>query len=329
MKRIAFLFVVFLLVTAFLFAQGVSEMPGMILGSGFENITPNMAVGNPLQVGDKYIIPVFEVSTFFLGGAGGDPLIAAGTSGSVALIPYSVIIISGDNVEIRSLSNKEPVLKQLMEVLPQAIQMIMQYFSVASVTGSEGVIERDVKPVPMKEQAQQPEEKEPLDQEQIINRSIESLSRMLMNDPTIETIKGSRLEIIGLLQSKPDDPRLLGLHAYTTLRVIDTVSPLEQMKMAMDAQKSINLGLSTDPNDYFLNLSSGWLNLYSPMGNIEASINGFIKAMEASPEQTEPYFGVVEAYLKTNNREKALEYAQKGKTLNPDTIGEFDQLLNQ
>ena len=115
--------------TASLFAQGVSEVPGMILGSGFENITPNMAMGDPLQVGEKYIIPVFEVNTFFIGGAGGDPMIAAGTSGSVSLIPYSVIIISGDNVEIRSLSNKEPVLKQLMEVLPQALQMIMQYFS--------------------------------------------------------------------------------------------------------------------------------------------------------------------------------------------------------
>jgi len=329
MKRIPVLFIVFLLLTASLFAQGVSEVPGMILGSGFENITPNMAMGDPLQVGDKYIIPVFEVNTFFIGGAGGDPMIAAGTSGSVSLIPYSVIIISGDNVEIRSLSNKEPVLKQLMEVLPQALQMIMQYFSLATGTVTDRVVESDLKPVPMKEQVQQYEEKEPLDQEQIINRSIESLSRMLMNDPTIETIKGSRQEIIGLLQAKPDDPRLLGLHAYTTLRVIDSVSPLEQMKMAMDAQKSINLGLSTDPNDYFLNLSNGWLNLYSPMGNVEASINGFKKAMEASPDQTEPYFGVVEAYLKINNHEKALEYAKKGKTLDPDAASEFDQLLNQ
>jgi len=66
MKRIPVLFIVFLLLTASLFAQGVSEVPGMILGSGFENITPNMAMGDPLQVGDKYIIPVFEVNTFLL-----------------------------------------------------------------------------------------------------------------------------------------------------------------------------------------------------------------------------------------------------------------------
>src|SRR6056297_2266994 len=119
------------------------------------------------------------------------------------------------------------------------------------------------------------------------------------------------------------------MYAYTTLRLIDTVSPLEQMKMAMEAQKTINKGLSLDQDEYFLNLANGWLNLYSPMGNVNASIEGFKKAMEAAPDQSEPYFGIVEAYLKTENREKALEYAQKGKEIDPNASDEFDQLLNQ
>jgi tetratricopeptide (TPR) repeat protein len=65
------------------------------------------------------------------------------------------------------------------------------------------------------------------------------------------------------------------------------------------------------------------------MGNMKASINGFKQAMEASPDQLEPYFGIVEAYLKDENREKAEEYAQKGKQMNPEATAEFDQLLSK
>jgi uncharacterized spore protein YtfJ len=329
MKKCCLIIAVLFLLTSVLYAQGVSDVPGMILGSGFESIAPNMAIGDPVELGDKYLIPVFEVNTFFIGGGGGDPLMAAGTSGSVNLIPYSIIIVSGDDIEIRSLSNKEPVLKQIVNVLPQILQMVMQYFSLAPGSVQSGVTEKEMKPAPMKEQQVVIEKKESLDEQQIIQRSAESLSRMLMDDPTLETIKGSRPEIQGLLQKQPENPRLLGLYAYTTLRLIDTVSPLEQMKMAMEAQTSINKGLTLDPNDYFLNLSKGWLNLYSPMGNMKASINGFKQAMEASPDQLEPYFGIVEAYLKNENREKAEEYAQKGKQMNPEATAEFDQLLSK
>jgi len=329
MKKFYLIVVVLFLLTSLLYAQSVSDVPGMILGSGFETITPKMAMGDPVQVGDKYVIPVFEVNTFFIGGGGGDPLMAAGTSGSVNLIPYSLIIISGDNVEIRSLSNKEPLLKQLVDVLPQILQMVMQYFSVIPEPTHSGVIEKEITPVPMKEEPIKTERKEPLNEEQIIQKSTESLSRMLMNDPTLETIKGSREEIRGLLQKVPENPRILGLYAYTTLRMIDNVSPLEQMQMAMEAQKTINKGLTLDPRDYFLNLSNGWLNLYSPMGNMGASIEAFKRAMESSPEQLEPYFGIVEAYLKTGNREMAEEYAQKGKEMNAESTAEFEQLLNK
>jgi len=312
-----------------LYAQGVSDVPGMILGSGFESISPNMAMGEPVQVGDKYLVPVFEVNTFFLGGGGGDPLMAAGTTGSVNLIPYSLIIVSGDDIEIRSLSNKEPVLKQIMDVLPQLMQMLMQYFTMVSEPMHSGIVGKDMKPVPMKEEKVTSEQEEALNQEQIIQRSTESLSRMLMNDPTMESIKGARNEVQGLLQKEPENPRVLGLYAYTTLRMIDAVSPLEQMKMAMEAQTTINKGLTLNPEDYFLNLANGWLNLYSPMGNMEASIKGFKQAMDISPDQLEPYFGMVEAYLKTGNREKAEEYAEKGKKMSPESAEEFEQLLNQ
>lgn len=329
MKKMMMIFCLMVLLMGGLYAQGVSDVPGMILGSGFESVSPNMAMGEAVQVGDKYLVPVFEVNTFFLGGGGGDPLMAAGTTGSVNLIPYSLIIVSGDDVEIRSLSNKEPVLKQIMDVLPQLMQMLMQYFTIASEPMHSGVVEEGMKPVPMKEDRAISEKKEALNEEQIIQRSTESLSRMLMNDPTLETIKGARNEVQGLLQKEPENPRILGLYAYTTLRMIDAVSPLEQMKMAMEAQTTINKGLTLNPKDYFLNLANGWLNLYSPMGNMEASIKGFKQAMESSPDQLEPYFGMVEAYLKTGNREKAEEYAEKAKKMSPEAAEEFEQLLNQ
>src|SRR6056297_3300721 len=151
MKKMMVIFCLMLMLMSGLYAQGVSDVPGMILGSGFESISPNMAMGEAVQVGDKYLVPVFEVNTFFLGGGGGDPLMAAGTTGSVNLIPYSLIIVSGDDIEIRSLSNKEQVLKQIMDVLPQLMQMLMQYFTIASEPMHSGVVEKDMKPVPMKE----------------------------------------------------------------------------------------------------------------------------------------------------------------------------------
>lgn len=329
MKKIIVLCVV-IIFSAIIFAESVSEFPGNLIGSGFENISPNMAVGNAIQVGNKYLVPIFEVNTFFLGGGGGKPLIASGSAGTVNLIPYSVIIISDDGIEIKSLSNKEPVLKQLMEALPQIISMLMQYLTI-----DQSSFER-VPPTTVEEFIVMPgpqpstdlKEESSLNADEIMEKSIERLSMMLKNNPNQASIQSAQTETKHLLQIEPENARLLGLYAYSILRLIDQASPFEMMQMSMEAQRTITKALSLDPEDYFVNLSNGWLNLYSPMGNMNVSIAAFEKVIQINPNLPEAYLGIVQAFLKSGKRDKAIEYAQKGKEIDPQSAEEFDELLN-
>jgi len=163
---------------------------------------------------------------------------------------------------------------------------------------------------------------------QSVESAVKQLSEMMAGELNEETLRGAKKEIDSLIaKAAPNNARLNALQGYVTLRLIEFSTPLQQMKMAMDAQRQIEKALSLDPDDYFANLANGWLNLYSPMGNIKAAIGSFKKAIKGRPNSAEPYFGVVEAMTKAGMTKEAQDYAGVAKKIAPDEAEYIDSLL--
>jgi len=111
------------------FANEIAATVEELVRMPIDALTADKAIGTPIQVEGKTIIPLFEANYGFGGGLGGPGTVyGGGAGGGMELLPYSVIIISEDGFHVIPVSNKVPFLKQLVEVLPQLIPMIMQYF---------------------------------------------------------------------------------------------------------------------------------------------------------------------------------------------------------
>ncbi|HOO33640.1 MAG TPA: hypothetical protein PK466_05455 [Thermotogota bacterium] len=326
MKKIIVFSTIFVLLSIAAFASDISDLTVGLIETGFDSLGADIAVGEPIQLGDKYVIPLFEANTFFLGGGGGRPVMGAGGFGNLNLVPYAVLIISDDDFVVKPVTNKVPFLEQLVGILPDVLPMIMQFFTLDTAS----VVSEDVhkEPVLIEEQSVG-EEKHTVNNEDTTARSLENIEKVLLENPTEDSFKALKGEINELMEIAPENPRVYALNGYVTLRLLANASPLEQMKYAMQAQNSINKALAMDSSDYFANLANGWLNLYSPMGQISNSISGFKNAMNEKPDQIEPYFGIVEACVKAGDTKTAKEFAEKGKVLSPDSSNYFDELLNK
>ncbi|MFW6249267.1 MAG: spore germination protein GerW family protein [Bacteroidota bacterium] len=127
MKKMVCIFL--FLLPIFVFAQEISTTVQELVRIPIESLTADKAVGTPIQSDNKTIIPLFEANFGFGGGLGGpDAVYGGGAGGGMDLLPYSVIIISETGVQVIPVTNKVPFLKQLVDVLPQLIPIIMQYF---------------------------------------------------------------------------------------------------------------------------------------------------------------------------------------------------------
>ncbi len=135
MKKIALIAVLMLTVPVLFLAGEVAETTTDILSTSLSQLTADKAVGSAVKVGDKTMIPLFEANAGFGGGLGGPEGVAygGGAGGGLSLLPYSVLIISEDGVDVIPVSNKTPFLEQIVHVLPDLmpiISQVMQYLSV-------------------------------------------------------------------------------------------------------------------------------------------------------------------------------------------------------
>ncbi len=331
MKKILIFSMILLLISVAAFAANASDLAVDLIGTGFDSLDADIAVGETIQVGNKFIIPLFEANSFFLGGGGGQPVLGAGGLGSLNLVPYAVLIISDDDFVVKPVTNQVPFLEQIVGIIPEILPLFMQYFTLES--SSVESFETEMHDVPLEVHGttveDMKEEKVQVATPYTVDSAVERLEQMLLTDQEEETYKGIKPEITALMQEAPDNPNVYALNGYVTLRLLASASPLEQMKYAMEAQNSITKALAMDPKNYFANLANGWLNLYSPMGQMSSSVKGFKNAIDIKPEQSEAYFGIVEAYVKTGDINSAKEYAEKGKLIAPDSSEYFDELLNK
>jgi len=127
MKKL-FVFVLLLIPFVF-FANDISNTVEALISMPMEALTADKAIGTPIQIEDKIIIPLFEANFGFGGGLGGpEQVYGGGAGGGMELLPYSVIIISNEGFQVIPVSNRVPILHQLVDVLPRLLPIIMQYF---------------------------------------------------------------------------------------------------------------------------------------------------------------------------------------------------------
>jgi uncharacterized spore protein YtfJ len=132
MKKVTII-VLLCLVPLMFFATEISESFTKMFEESIGALTADMAIGTPIVAGNKVIVPLFEAGMGFGGGLGG-PGVAygGGVGGGIELLPYSVLIISEQGVEVVPITNKVSFLQQLVSVLPELLpyfQGALQYMT--------------------------------------------------------------------------------------------------------------------------------------------------------------------------------------------------------
>ena len=113
-----------------MFASDISTTVEKLIQIPLDALSADKAIGTPIQIENKTIIPLFEANYGFGGGLGGPgDVYGGGAGGGIELLPYSIIIISEDGVQVVPVTNRVPLLKQLVELLPQLMPIIMQYMN--------------------------------------------------------------------------------------------------------------------------------------------------------------------------------------------------------
>jgi len=139
MRKIVVTFLIVILLASAVYAQSTGKMTVSLLSEALSYLTADVAVGNPITVGDKTLIPLFKATTGFGGGGGGPDgvVYGSGVGGSLEFLPFAIVVISGEHVNIIPVLNEKPFFEQLVDALPQIMPIVMQFMSMfGSVTGA-------------------------------------------------------------------------------------------------------------------------------------------------------------------------------------------------
>jgi uncharacterized spore protein YtfJ len=103
----------------------------MILKQSFEMINPNQAIGSPIQIGETVIIPLFQLSGGFGGGAGGDgsALYGSGVGGGLSFTPYAIITITKGELKVVPVRSTISMIEQLLNGIPKILPLLIPLFN--------------------------------------------------------------------------------------------------------------------------------------------------------------------------------------------------------
>lgn len=126
MKKITL--IILILIPCVFFANEIAQTVEDLIRIPIETLSADQAIGSPIELEDKIIIPLFKANIGFGGGLGGPSTVyGGGAGGGVELLPYSLIVISQEGFHVIPVTSQVPFLKQLVEVLPQILSMLTQY----------------------------------------------------------------------------------------------------------------------------------------------------------------------------------------------------------
>ncbi len=317
MKKVSIMVLIFALVAVGSFASNdLTDFSARTMKEAFAAISADSAIGSPITVGTTYIIPLFEQKASFGGGSGGVPLMFGISGGGVELLPYAVLVIRDHEVEVLPVSNVKPFLEQIVDALPKIIPIVMDvmgYFMV-SQTPPAPVDIRPERAVPVEEKVttiMEPEEPPTIDEQ------IARVQQMLETDQSKETYEAYLKLLEELLRLYPDNAELHALSGQTMMMLIAHAQGLGQLQLAMRSTAAYNSALEKDPNNLRALIGMAWMDLYSPTGNLQNSIQGFERVLSIEPNKLEALIGAAEAYTKAGNHAKAQEMVQRGLAIDP------------
>lgn len=132
MKKISVLLVGILILSSFAFAaQDVKDLTIGMLSEALSSLKADVAIGSPITVGNKTLIPLFKAQTGFGGGGGGPNgvVYGSGVGGGLDFVPFAVIVVTENDVVVIPILNEKPFFEQLVDALPKLLPIVMQMLS--------------------------------------------------------------------------------------------------------------------------------------------------------------------------------------------------------
>jgi tetratricopeptide (TPR) repeat protein len=286
------------LLAGLLEAQAPLEQPLAEFDKLISNLRFAAVVGEPVRVGETYIVPFAKIR-FGLGGGGAMMAYGGGMGGKT--IPQGILIIEGEDVRVELFPEEEKKPSLLQELLPVVLKMLPQFMGNKSSFGSKP-------PAAESKAAAQPAEV-PKD------ASLEKAKALFSEKKYAET-----LAMVDALLAK--DPDNADLHAWKghAMGSLAMDNPADMMKYGMGAMQEYETALKLDPENADGHFGRGMVRLMAPPGfggDLDGAIEDFEAAVAKNP-LPEAYFRLGEAYQKKGDLDRAKAAYKKALVIRPN-----------
>jgi uncharacterized spore protein YtfJ len=127
MKRILFFSILSFFVVSCFFGNMISNFSNDALSELLSGLNANIALGEPIAVGETLFLPIFKAEAGFFAGAGGPGKVyGSGTGGAIKLLPYAIAVLSENSVQIIPITNEKSFLEQVTDILPELLPLIKE-----------------------------------------------------------------------------------------------------------------------------------------------------------------------------------------------------------
>jgi len=302
MKRFSFISLAALfLFSGFAGAQTQSPLdePLANLDKLISNLKVSSLIGEPIHVGDTYIIPFAKIS-FGLGAGGAMMGYGGGMGGKT--IPMGILIIEGENVRVELFPEEEKKPSFLQEMLPVLLKALPQMLG-----GKFGPLPGGLPTTPV------PKEGKPGELRK--EASLSQVEKLFSEKKFSEA-----LEMVDSLLAK--DPNNADFHVWkgNIMGNLAQAGPMDMMKYGMGAMQEYERSLELDPENPGAHFGRGMGRLMAPPGfggDIDGAIADFEFACAKKPLPEACYY-LGEAYRKKGLNEKAKQAYKKALELKPD-----------
>ena len=288
----------FVLLGGYLGAQAPLEQPLAEFDKLVSNLKVAAVVGQPIQVGETYVVPFAKIH-FGLGGGGAMMAYGGGMGGKT--IPQGILIIEGEDVRVELFPQEEKKPSFLMELLPVVLKMLPQIMGEKSPFAS--------KPPAAEGKEAAPPADVPKD------ASLEKIKQSFADKKYHEA-----LAMADALLAK--DPNNADLHAWKghAMGSLAQGNPADMMKYGMGAMQEYETALDLDPDNSDGHFGRGMVRLMAPPGfggDLDGAIQDFEAAVAKDP-LPEAYFYLGEAYQKKGQNDQAKAAYKKALAIRPN-----------
>jgi tetratricopeptide (TPR) repeat protein len=297
-KSTVFVFGCLLLASGLLNAQAPLEQPLANFDKLVSNLRVGAVVGEPVKVGDTFIVPFAKIR-FGLGGGGAMMAFGGGMGGKT--VPLGILIIEGEDVRVEIFPEEEKKPSLFQELLPVLLKMLPQMMGDKSPFGSKPA---EAQPSAGGKPAGVPKD-----------ASLDHVKKLFEEKRFSEA-----LAMADALLAK--DPNNADLHAWKghAMGSLAQGNPANMMKYGMGAMQEYETALQLDPNNADGHFGRGMVRLMAPPGfggDLDGAVEDFEAAVAKQPF-AEAYFNLGTALQKKGDVEKAKAAYKKALELKPD-----------